>query len=359
LSADGDRLFFPSEPLDGIASSAALEHGGDIEAAEARYGTPREGWLDLSTGINPTPYKVGPVTRGDLAMLPQRAAEARLRAEAAAYFGLPHGAGLVAAAGSQALIQWLPRLFSPRRVAIVAPTYGEHQRAWTLAGHAVRLVADIADDAGDIVVIGNPNNPDGRVFAPDRVTRIAAHLAARGGLLVVDEAFADTQPELSVIEACDRPGLVVLRSFGKFFGLAGLRLGFAAAERGLASRLAEAIGPWPVSAPALAVATRAYGDQTWIAATRRSLARQAARRDRLLTGHGLARLGGSALFALYRHDDAAILADHFGRAGILVRRFAARQDWLRFGLPGRDAGWRRLRAALADWPREQGGNVRE
>jgi cobalamin biosynthetic protein CobC len=344
VSADGDSFLIAPGP-----ARHSVAHGGDLAAAAARYGRPAEGWLDLSTGINPLAYPVRAVAARDFAQLPQRDAEARLLAAARLYFGLPAAASLVAAPGTQALIQWLPRLFQPLRVAILAPTYDEHERAWALAGHAVQRVANLDADSCEIFVLGNPNNPDGRVSAPAELVALARRLAARGGLLIVDEAFADTRPELSVIAAAGMPGLLVLRSFGKFFGLAGLRLGFAAAAPELAARLAAALGPWPVSGPALVIAAKAYADGQWIAAARQRLQRDAARRDRLLAGHGLARLGGCALFGLYAADRAPDLADHLGRNAILVRRFAGEPRWLRFGLPGRRADWRRLGAALAAW----------
>ena len=348
MSADGDSLLLVRAPATG-----ALPHGGDMAAAERLYGKPADGWLDLSTGINPRAYPTRAASARYYARLPQRDWEMRLLAAAGHHFGLPAGARLVAAPGTQALIQWLPRLFERQRVAILAPTYGEHEHAWALAGHAVRRVAtlDEAAIAAEIVVLANPNNPDGRRIAPPALVARARTLAARGGLLIVDEAFADPHPELSILAASGIPGLLALRSFGKFFGLAGLRLGFAACEPALATRLAAALGPWPVSGPALAIAAAAYGDERWIAATRARLARDAARLDRLLVPHGLARLGGCALFGLYALDCAADLADHLGRTGILVRRFAEEPRWLRFGLPGRATDWRRLAAVLAEWRR--------
>jgi cobalamin biosynthetic protein CobC len=360
VTADGDRTLSSFESVGDLPSAAeapAIEHGGDAAAATARYGMPPDGWIDLSTGINPYPYRPRRLDPADMARLPGQDDLARLHEAAGAFFGLPRKGGLVPAPGSQALIQWLPRLFSPRSVAIVAPTYGEHAHAWTLAGHRIRTVAAPSADAAEILVLCNPNNPDGQVRAPDDLRAIAARLAERGGLLVVDEAFVDMQPALSVIDACDRPGLVVLRSFGKFFGLAGLRLGFAACETGLATRLAEAIGPWAVAGPTLAIARMAYEDHAWIARTRRTLLRQSARLDRLLATHGLAHIGGTPLFTLRCHDDAAILADRLAHAGIWVRRFAAHPDRLRFGLPGPAAAWHRLQTALTDWTMDRNTHV--
>ncbi|CUW38616.1 putative Histidinol-phosphate/aromatic aminotransferase and cobyric acid decarboxylase(Pyridoxal phosphate-dependent transferase, major domain,1-254) [Magnetospirillum sp. XM-1] len=254
---------------------------------------------------------------------------------------------MVAGTGSQALIQALPRITETTDAAILAPTYGEHARAWTAAGHAVREVAGL-DDIGEarVVVAVNPNNPDGRVIAPQRLLELAARLAARGGLLIVDEAFCDERPELS-LTAKVGPGLVVLRSFGKFFGLAGLRLGFAVAEERMAARLADHLGPWPVSGPAFAIGAAALADQAWTEATITRLNDAAGRLDAILKGTGLEVLGGTCLFRLARHDRAGEVYERLGRAGILVRAFAFRADILRFGLPGSPAEEARLERALA------------
>ena len=253
---------------------------------------------------------------------------------------------MVAGTGSQALIQALPRITPPTDVAILGPTYGEHARAWTAAGHRVHAVSGLEEigTAGAVVVV-NPNNPDGRIIAPGQLLDLAARLAARNGLLVVDEAFCDERPDLS-LTAGVRPGLVVLRSFGKFFGLAGLRLGFAVAATDLAARLADHLGPWPVSGPALGIGAAALADREWSIATITRLTDAAARLDAILTGAGLEVPGGTVLFRLARHDRAPAIYERLGRAGILVRAFAFRPDILRFGLPGDAAEERRLTAAL-------------
>ena len=265
---------------------------------------------------------------------------------------------MAAASGSQALIQLLPRLLPPGRVAVVEPTYAEHARCWTLAGHEVRGV-DGVDGLGilapDVLVVVNPNNPDGRLLPPERLLDLAQAQAARGGWLVVDEAFADMEPEQSVARFAGRPGLVVLRSFGKFFGLAGLRLGIALAPAGLATALRDAVGPWAVSGPGLSIATAALGDREWILRTRGMLDGSMARLHRLLSGAGLKPVGGTALFCLVEDRRAPNLYRALGDAGILVRRFERRPDWLRFGLPGAEEDWQRLSVALGrDFAREQG-----
>ncbi len=344
-------------PAGGGDHAAPLHHGGDLAWAVARFGPSNTGWLDLSTGINPQPYPVPPLPAERWAeawtRLPGTAAVDALRAAAARCYGVRALGAIVAAPGTQALIQLLPRLRPAGRVAVLGPTYAEHAHAWAAAGHAVTEVAasggepwgDLGDTA-DVVVVTNPNNPDGHAVAPVRLIEAAAALAARGGWLVVDEAFADTAPVLSVAAAAGRPGLVVLRSFGKFFGLAGVRLGFALTGPGLAARTAAGLGPWAVSGPAIAVGTAALADRAWIAATRTALNAAAARLDRLLAAHGLGVAGGTSLFRLVEDPAAPEVFERLGRAGILVRHFPGRPDRLRFGLPGSEADWRRLEAAL-------------
>ena len=262
----------------------------------------------------------------------------------------PGSETVVAAPGTQALIQLLPSLWAPQTVAIVSPTYGEHSMAWRDGGRDVVACADLPEAAGrgDVVVVTNPNNPDGRDFEPGMLDRIADDLHAQGGLLVVDEAFAELRPDLSLAPTADRPGRLVLRSFGKFYGLAGLRLGFAIAEPTLAGRIRQALGPWSVSGPALAIGSQALADRAWADETRRRLTAASQALSGLLREAGLQIVGGTGLFVLAAHPDAASLQDRLGRAGIYVRRFPDRPDWLRFGLPpDRDSG-QRLEAALLD-----------
>ena len=246
--------------------SAAPHHGGDLAAARREHGG-GDDWLDLSTGINPFPYPIGELPEEAWTRLPDSGVEAELLAAATAYYGAPDPACVVAAAGSQSLIQLLPRLRPAGRVAILRPTYVEHEPCWAAAGHEVVALGEV--DAGDcdVVVLANPNNPDGRRFAPAELEELAAGLAPRGGWLVVDEAFADLEPELSLAATVRQPGRIVLRSFGKFFGLAGLRLGFVLTEPALAGRIRSALGPWAFSSPAAWIATRAFADRTWIMAT--------------------------------------------------------------------------------------------
>lgn len=323
-------------------------HGGDLDWAERRFGRPLEGWVDLSTGINPWPYPLPEIAPAAWARLPGAKETRELLARAARCYGAPDPRHVVAAPGSQALIQALPDLWPASRVAIVSPTYGEHATAWRATGHEVVECTDPREGAhvGDIVVVTNPNNPDGRTVTPGHLDAIADELHARGGALIVDEAFADLQPELSLAPIAAKPGRIVLRSFGKFYGLAGLRLGFALAGTDLADRLRTALGPWPVSGPAIAVGIQALSDRSWAEETRRRLRDASAALTDLLREAGLTIVGGTELYVLAKHADAGGLHDRLARAGIYVRRFAGQPDWLRFGLLPDSQSIERLRSTL-------------
>jgi len=323
-----------------------IQHGGGIDAAAAAFGVLRADWLDLSTGINPVPYPAEPLDPAVLNRLPDAGLESGLRAAAAAYYGAPDAGHVVPAPGSQALIQWLPRLVPLARVAVVGPTYAEHAACWSSAGHTVTEVADLQSVPADaaVVVVVNPNNPDGRTVNPDVLLA-----QARNRLIVVDEAFADVVPDISLAARTGAANLIVMRSAGKFFGLAGLRLGFALAAPPLATSIRDALGPWAVSGPAAVIGMQALSDETWAARTRTRLAADASRLDALLAGAGLRVVGGTSLYRLVDIADAQELYDHLGRVGILVRRFDGRPTWLRFGLPGDETGFARLAAALTDW----------
>ncbi len=336
--------------LDSATGILALpEHGGDLLAAEARFGTPKDGWLDLSTGINPHPYPVPDLPARLWQGLPDGRAELALRTTAARAWGCDDPDAIVVGAGSQAMIQAIALMRPWGAVAVLEPTYSGYAGAFAHAGHDIVSCASLDElTEAPVAVVGNPNNPDGRRHAPQALHATAGRMAARGGLLVVDEAFADLAPELSVAGP-PMPGLLVLRSFGKFFGLAGVRLGFAVCMDDLARRLRATLGPWPVSGPAMAIGQAALADVSWIAATRAQLAHDAARLDVLLSAAGLAILGGTDLFRLAAASRAWALHEHLGKRGILVRPFPEQPRWLRFGLPPDDAARERLAAALQDW----------
>lgn len=320
-----------------------LEHGGRLRAAAERYQIPLAEWVDLSTGINPRAYPVPALSPEVWQRLPE--AGDGLEAAAAAYYG---SAGLLPVAGSQAAIQALPACFPPGRVVTLAPTYAEYPHAWR--EHQLRALpaAAIADavDSADTLLLVQPNNPDAQRFPRELLLAWRERLAARGGRLIVDEAFLDAEPGDSLVPLAGEPGLVVLRSVGKFFGLAGARVGFVFAEAGLLARLADRLGPWAVSGPARAVTAAALADRPWQETTRRRLNADSARLGALLDRHGLADGGGTALFQWRPTPDAVAIHARLAEQAILTRLFETPAG-LRFGLPGPETEWERLAAALS------------
>ena len=326
------------------ASGAVTEHGGRLAAARLLFPGAPEPFLDLSTGINPRPYHLPRFPADAFTRLPEPEALWELQTIAAAAYGAASPEMVAAAPGTQILISLLPHLLPWRDVAVLGPTYAEHALAWQAAGARVTVAESLEALAGhEVAVLCNPNNPDGRRHGRDAL----AGLAGRVRLLVVDESFADFEgPERNAAPLLPRPDLLVLRSFGKSYGLAGLRLGFALAEPALAARLRAALGPWAVSGPALAVGIPALRDRNWLMEAARRCAVDALRLDMLLAQAGFRILGGTSLFRLASHEAAPEWFARLGQAGILVRQFRDPAAWLRFGLPGDEAGWARLEAAL-------------
>lgn len=320
-------------------------HGGDLATAKALFPQAPEPWIDLSTGINPIPYPLPALPLSLWQRLPGKTDEAALLHAARKAYRVRPESGLVAAPGTQILIELLPRLMPAANVAVLGPTYGEHAPAWRKAGAMVREISDLAEIAeADVVVLVNPNNPDGRIVAQETLVELAGGLGARGGLLVVDEAFADFAPETSLLPILPE-GALVLRSFGKAYGLAGLRLGFAVGEERFTDTLQAMLGPWAVAGPALHVGAVALGDAQWLSAAGEARAADSRRLDALLAGQGRV-VGGTVLYRLIETPQAPSLFERLGRAGIYVRRFQHDPCRLRFGLPGDEAGWTRLAQAL-------------
>lgn len=316
------------------------DHGGDADAAIARFGG--KDWIDLSTGINRVPYPLPALPPESWTALPTRSAMRRLIAAAATAYGTD--AAILPLAGAQAAIQMIPRLGRPGRARILSPTYNEHAASLAAAGWQVEAVTDLPALAGaDLAVVVNPNNPDGRCHEPASLRA----LATRVGRLIVDESFADARPDLSLAGFAGRDGLIVLRSFGKFYGLAGLRLGFALGPETDIATLAERAGPWPVSGMAIEIGAAALADTAWRAASIARLEAEAAELDRLASDAGWQPLGGTCLFRLYEAPDAAGAQARLAGHRIWSRIFPYSQHWLRLGLPGGAAEWARVRAAFA------------
>jgi cobalamin biosynthetic protein CobC len=325
------------------------EHGGNLRDAARLYG--RADWLDLSAGLNPHWYPVPALPGNAWHRLPEPDAE--LVAAACRYYGAPR---MLAVAGTQAAIQALPRLRAPSRIAVSSPSYAEHAHHWSLHGHRARPVPydGLAEAVGgsDVVVVCNPNNPTGATVPREELLRWADALAARGGWLVVDEAFADSDGAHSVADEAGRPGLIVLRSVGKFFGLAGVRLGFVAAHGDLLDALDEELGPWQVSGPAQLIGRAALLDEAWQCATRARLRADGERLHALLAAHGIAS-AGTDLFLWWPESAPETFQEHMPLRGIWVRLFRTGPRGIRLGLPPDEAAWTRLAGALEEWMKER------
>jgi cobalamin biosynthetic protein CobC len=350
---------------DSSDSSSLPTHGGNLAEAIRRFGRPRQEWLDLSTGINPHPYPAPALKPDAWHRLPEP--DTALALAAQAYYNAPQ---LLAVAGTQAAIQALPQcrlqIGGIANIVIASPTYAEHAHCWTKAGHNVIASSSNHDDLNaaaasadvDVMVICNPNNPTGALIEPAQLLKWRAQLAARGGWLVIDEAFGDTVPQASVAAFTEQPGLIVLKSVGKFFGLAGLRLGFIASESALLNMLADHLGPWSVSGPAQQIGCAALSDRVWQQRMRQNLTSEGARLQALLQQHGIDNHGAALFrFAPLLAQQAEQFWLHMAQRGIWVRLFAGdalgntahRACGVRLGLPPDEAGWQRLGDALTQW----------
>jgi cobalamin biosynthetic protein CobC len=321
-------------------------HGGALEVARLLAPQAPEPWIDLSTGINPYAYPLPDLEPEAWSRLPETGALAKLETAAARRYGVA-AASVVAGPGSQALIHTLAHILPRGAVGALGPTYGGFAEAFATASARVAEATRLEDmDRLDLAIVVNPNNPDGRIIPRGDLLALHERLARRGGVLIVDEAFADFDPEENLAPMLPASGAVVLRSFGKTYGLAGLRLGFALVSPDIAPSLRAALGSWPVSGPAIAIGIRALADSDWLEAMRARLGTDTARLDALLLGAGWRIVGGTRLFRLAAHEDALGAFERLLAAGILARPFADAPDRLRFGIPDDQNAWERLARAL-------------
>lgn len=316
--------------------SALMWHGGQTAAAARLYPAAPRPWLDLSTGISPWAWPVPDLEPKVWQTLPSPAALEQLEFAAARAFGMDSNEQIAAVPGSDIAIRLLGRLLPAARVAIVGQGYAGYRATWPEA----RVLPFEKACLADLMICANPNNPDGAITDVRKLRKLR-------NSRIVDEAFADAMPESSMLP--HRNGAIVLRSFGKFFGLAGVRLGFVIGNRPVIRDLRGLLGDWPISGPAIAIGTAAYCDRAWQGLQRHRLAQGSARLASLLVHHGLDCVGGTANFRLCQTAYAASLFSHLCQAGILVRPFADRPEQLRFGIPGTDADWARLEIALQAW----------
>ncbi|NOQ36155.1 MAG: threonine-phosphate decarboxylase [Methylococcaceae bacterium] len=321
-----------------------LEHGGQLRHAAQHYNIPLDNWIDLSTGINPNGWKIPEIPATCWQRLPEN--DDGLLQAAAQYYQCEN---LLAVAGSQAAIQSLPLLYRRAKVGVLDPAYAEHQACWQQAGHQIiRLTPETIEknlSHLNILIIVNPNNPTGHLFSKQQLLDWHKVLLARDGLLIIDEAFMDTTPAHSLSTLSPRKGLIILRSIGKFFGLAGIRCGFVIADTKVLETLEEKLGAWPLSHPSRYIATKALNDQHWQQQTLMTLPKQALRLQTLLNKQGLQVSGSHELFQWIKTNKAESVHQQLASQGILTRLFKQPES-LRFGLPKNEIEWQQLEDAL-------------
>lgn len=310
------------------------DHGGGLDAAIARFGGTRSDWIDLSTGINPTPYLLPDIPPRFWQALPDSDDQAALKSAARSFWHIPDGADIAAASGVSALIAALPRLSPAATVGISQPTYNEHAASFSAFGW------DVQTSAADTNVYVHPNNPDGRIWPRDTI------LANHKTLTIIDESFCDTTPENSHIDLAAKPGFVVLKGLGKFWGLAGLRLGFAVAHPDTIGQLEHMLGPWAISGPAQHIGRAALCDADWATTTRKTLAADAYRLDQIMTAAGATSPCGSTLFRSYHVANAQAWFEKLANFHILSRIFPYSDTMIRLGLPASETQWSRLKTVL-------------
>ncbi|KAB2700622.1 MULTISPECIES: threonine-phosphate decarboxylase CobD [Brucella] len=328
--------------------SAEIEHGGALDKAVARFGGRPQDWLDLSTGINPEHFPLPELTPEIWNRLPDEGLLQETLRLARSYYRLNEKAPIVAAPGTQGLIQLVPTLIAPSTVAILGPTYQEHAASFAASGWKVVqcVTLDEIPSEATAAVIVNPNNPDGRVISKEALLQLAQKLGARGGFLVVDEAFADAHEAVTIAANAEDAPMIVLKSFGKFFGLAGVRLGFAITGGRFVEALERRLGPWAVSGPALAIANHAFSDAGTLADYRTRIDLRRAELSAVLDKSGLREIGGTALFSLVEHVGAIGIYTRLCERHILIRKFDYAPRWLRIGLPLDDVALARFEKAL-------------
>lgn len=328
-----------------------MKHGGDLSLAIERFGGSAVDWLDLSTGINPHHYPVPKeLSFGTWTSLPSRVAEEQLISAARRAYQVPAHLGLAAAPGTQILLSLLPSILPKGPAALASPTYPSHKAVWQRDGRMPMELSSVYALPADakIVILVNPNNPDGQLIDVKSLLEIAGTLTERGGYLVVDEAFADVIPGASILPHLRDENVVVLRSFGKFFGLAGLRLGFLAGPQLIVEKLSGLLESWSVSGPALEIGARALRDTEWQEATVRRLVDEMADLTIAVSEQQLSVFGGTPLYALAGLRDAKGLHEALARRHIWTRIFDYAPTWIRLGLPGGAENLQRLTNALAE-----------
>lgn len=332
-----------------------LAHGGNLRQVAKKYGYPIEQWLDLSTGINPSGFKPAPLSDACWQRLPEN--DDGLIEAALNYYGQSN---FVLTPGSQWMIQNLPAiketLVGPEQIDIgpvLLPKQGyqEHRLAWQESGFDIEYYEAQPTISQlnhcSVCVVIQPNNPTGQCYDQSQLNDWLAILKDNEAWLVVDEAFVDCTPDKSMLDRSGEEGLIVLRSIGKFFGLAGIRIGCIFAWTALLEKVNAAMGPWAISHPSREVAIQAFHNINWQRYAIEKCHDQSKKLRDVLIKYFQIKPTGTALFQTVYLDRSEEIFEHLCQHKILVRLLDC-QTGLRFGLPpDRPECWQKLEQALA------------
>jgi len=297
-----------------------LEHGGKLDHHLDLYGGDRSDWIDLSTGINNSPYPIPKIPKWVWECLPDERLNENFKDAARDFWKVPKSAEITTANGTSPIISILPSIFRRGNIDIYHPTYNEYKAAFTKSGWK------ISKNNASARVLVNPNNPDGKYWS-------STDILSNDKLTIVDESFCDLTPEKSLIKFSDQPGVVVLKSFGKFWGLAGLRLGCAIAAPKTLKKLQSMLGPWPASGPALFIGVKALNDKNWANNNVKKLDNLASKFDDILLKNSIHIMGGTSLFRLIKIKNAEKMKNYFAQNHILIRTFSYSNEIARIGIP--------------------------
>ena len=318
-----------------LENKTSLVHGGQLLTVAQQYNRPLEQWLDLSTGIAPFSYPINDIPAKYWQDLPQVNDE--LIAAAKCYYQTEH---CLPCHGSQAVIERLPKFWLekyPQAQTVYLPKVGykEHQKAWLQAGFSATFYQDDLPkeiENNSVIVVINPNNPSGKLFNKEELLQCYQRVQLANGLMIVDEAFMDVvEPNQSLTPHIEDDHLIILRSFGKFFGLAGLRIGFVCASERWLKVMSASFGPWHVNGPAQYVALQALQDNHWQAQQRHKLQQQMIKLRQLLQKQLSADLVGCLLFVTAYVNNAEQVYSKLCQQGVYVRLTDEKHS-LRFGI---------------------------
>lgn len=335
-----------------INSKIRVVHGGCLNRAVKDFAIARENWLDLSTGINPQSYSLSSPPESIWRSLPED--DDGLVATAQKYYDCRQ---LIMTPGSQWSIGKIPswcRALGNHKNTVLLPYLGyqEHRHAWQKSGFDCVYYIDEPTEQQlstcSAMVVINPNNPSGNKVNKTQLLQWHNRLSETGAWLIVDEAFIDAETSQSMAGDAGVTGLIVLRSLGKFFGLAGVRVGALLAWQSLLELALSELEPWSIANPSRWAAEKALQDIQWQDSMRAQLTLQSQKLSDLLHRTFSQSIGGCALFQTVWLNNAEVIYQQLAREGILVRLLSEyKTPGLRFGLPAdNDKSRARLTQAL-------------